>query len=220
MNFRQRDTKDWYLGKDPLIFVSEDIFDFIKKRTGKKILDFGSGLGGYSARLTQLGFECTALDSNDKYVQIARNMGVNAHLQKGNKIEFPDGSFDTVIMVEVLEHLDDPGPTLEEIKRVAKNNVLITCPNCTEDHLLQKTGLTFEHLLETDHKQFFTFSSLKEILQKHFAQVAVLEKEPVEKKLIDALLPGHFFKALLLTLYNFNLFRPRVFFRLYAEAKK
>lgn len=192
-------------------FVSLDIINFIRKRAGKKILDFGCGLGGYSAKLTQLGFECTALDANEKYVQTAKSIKVDTRLQKGSRIEFPDGSFDTVIMVEVIEHLEDLDPILSEVKRVARNNVLMTCPNCTEEPLLTKASLLFEHRLEADHKHFFTVSTLKETLKKHFTEVSIYEKEPVEPRM---------FTPPLLYLYNLNIVKPKIFFRLYAEAKK
>lgn len=197
----QRDTKIWYLGKDPMSLVSGNIIGFIKKRAGKKVLDFGCGLGGYSKRLSQLGFVCTALDNNGDYVKTAKSLGVNALLQTGDKINFPDDYFDTVIMVEVIEHLEQTEPILSEIKRVTKNNVIITCPNCTETPILQSYGLTFEHMLELDHKHFFTVSSLEATLKKTFTKVDIFEKEP-------------------LSLPFLRLFGPRIFFRLYAEAIK
>jgi len=201
----QRDTNTWYLDKDPFSLVSNNIIDLIRKHAGKKILDFGCGTGGYCARLNELGFECAGIDQNEEYVKMAKSIGVNASVQKGNRIEFPDSYFDTAIMVEVIEHLKDPGTVLEEIKRVIKNNVIITCPNNTESRLLGNLGLTFEHMLDADHKQFFTVNSLKALLQKHFQSFSVLEKEPISS----------FF-----TFINFGIIRPRFFFRLYAEAKK
>jgi len=220
MDAQQRNTKDWYLGKDPMSFVSEDIINFIKNRAGKKILDFGCGLGGYSARLGQLGFKCTALDANENYVQIAKSIKVDAQLQKGDKIEFPDGHFDTVIMVEVIEHLDNLDSVLSEVKRVAKDNLIITCPNCTEEPLLTKAGLLFEHVLDADHKRFFTVSTLKETLKKYFSEVSVFEKEPVEPRIFNLLSRGSLINAILLNLYNLNVIKPKIFFRLYAEARK
>lgn len=197
----QRDTKTWYQGKDPMSLVSENIISFIKKRAGKRLLDFGCGLGGYSKRLNQLGFTCTALDSNPSYIQIAKSLGVDARLQAVEKIDFPDNYFDTTIMVEVIEHLEQPEPILSEIKRVTKNNVIITSPNCTETPILQSYGLTFEHMLELDHKQFFTVSSLETILKNIFVKVTVSEKEP-------------------LGIPFFRLFGPKIYFRLYAVAEK
>ena len=46
MNIYQKDAKDWFLDKDPLSFVSAEIINFISKRAGKTILDFGCGVGG------------------------------------------------------------------------------------------------------------------------------------------------------------------------------
>lgn len=45
------------------------------------------------------------------------------------KLPFDDVCFDLVTVIEVLEHLDSPGRALEEIKRVAKNCVILSVPN-------------------------------------------------------------------------------------------
>jgi SAM-dependent methyltransferase len=48
----------------------------------------------------------------------------------GKKIPFQDNSFDTVIVIDVLHHTDDPKQLMREMKRVAKKNILI------KDHTL------------------------------------------------------------------------------------
>jgi SAM-dependent methyltransferase len=40
----------------------------------------------------------------------------------GNKIPFPDGSFDHVLCVEVLEHMPDPATFLKELVRVLRKD--------------------------------------------------------------------------------------------------
>jgi ubiquinone/menaquinone biosynthesis C-methylase UbiE len=45
------------------------------------------------------------------------------------ELRFGPNSFDTVLMIEVLEHLPEPISALREAFRVAKKNVLISVPN-------------------------------------------------------------------------------------------
>jgi ubiquinone/menaquinone biosynthesis C-methylase UbiE len=45
------------------------------------------------------------------------------------ELRFGPNSFDTVLMIEVLEHLPEPIIALREAFRVAKKNVLISVPN-------------------------------------------------------------------------------------------
>jgi SAM-dependent methyltransferase len=47
-------------------------------------------------------------------------------LYSGDRLPFPDGSFDTVLSVQVLEHTPRPGPLVREMSRVlAKDGLLI-----------------------------------------------------------------------------------------------
>jgi len=215
----QRDTKDWYLGKEPLALVSNNIIKYVRARAGKKILDFGCGLGGYSARLNQLGFSCTGADFNEKYLAIAKSLGVEVYQVKGLKLDFPDNYFDTSILIEVLEHLADPLMILKEIKRVSKNNVLLTVPNCTQANRLLTSQVAFEHMLDLDHKNYFTAATLRDLLINEFSSVKVLEKEAIDQALINNLLPAPLALPLDL-LFQLKLLRKNFFFRLYAEAKK
>jgi ubiquinone/menaquinone biosynthesis C-methylase UbiE len=45
------------------------------------------------------------------------------------KLGFKDKSFDIVLCQEVLEHVPDPVKAISELKRVAKNQLIITVPN-------------------------------------------------------------------------------------------
>lgn len=46
-----------------------------------------------------------------------------------NGIPYPDNSFDVVIALQVLEHLDNPYFILKEMIRVARNDVVVGMPN-------------------------------------------------------------------------------------------
>lgn len=46
-----------------------------------------------------------------------------------HNLPFEDGSYDTVVLAEILEHLRDPEQALREAVRVARQRVLVTVPN-------------------------------------------------------------------------------------------
>jgi SAM-dependent methyltransferase len=54
---------------------------------------------------------------------------------RGSALDLPfrDQSFDTVVLCEILEHLEAPGHAIREASRVAARRVIITVPN---DHSL------------------------------------------------------------------------------------
>ena len=57
--------------------------------------------------------------------------GTDIHHALAHDLPFPDSSFDTVTMFDVMEHLlpEDTGPVCRELARVAKHRVLLTVHN-------------------------------------------------------------------------------------------
>lgn len=172
-----RDTTDWYM--DVIGYTSKSLINFAKNNSGKNILDIGCATGEYCQKLTEMGFSCSGVDINAKYVNKAKENGVEAYLMEGNNLKFPDNSFDTVLLFEVLEHVERVEDVLKEAKRVAKKNILITVPNCTDFHKLTRYNLTYDHMLEKDHINFFTKTDLETLLKSYFDNFEVNEVEPM-----------------------------------------
>ena len=108
---------------------------------GKNVLDLGAGMGGLSvAMLLELGpqgLRLEALDYNPDYCNIARLRAERYHLElpivvaAGEHLPYPDASFDLVVCMDVLEHVQDAEMVLMEIYRVLKPGgiALTTVPN-------------------------------------------------------------------------------------------
>ena len=210
-----RDTRTWYRDADPMKQVDGALVDFVAKHAGRAVLDLGCGLGGYSRALAERGFELRALDVVPDYVERARSIGVNAELYDGQTIPMDDGSVDTVILLEVLEHLDDPAPLLREARRVARTGVLVTTPNCTQN--FGEVPVEFSHMLDVDHRQFFTASSLGGLLDDVFGSSVVEETAPIDRHLAGVLLPQPL-RAVHRWLDSAGVVKPRFFFRLLGRA--
>jgi ubiquinone/menaquinone biosynthesis C-methylase UbiE len=166
--------------------------------------------------LKDCGFECVGVDANPNYVKEANSKGNEVFNMNAKHLEFPDKFFDTALLFEVLEHIDDPAEVLKEAKRVSKKNVLITVPDCTGFDKLSTLGLTFEHMLEKDHVHFFTKSDLEVLLSEQFNDYEVKEAEPVLMSIVE--LP-RILRIALLKACRWRLIRPLVYYRLYAVAK-
>ena len=141
-----RDSKKLYVELEGEKRLSKIHIDFYKQYAGKMVLDFGCATGNYCLELKKLGFECVGVDINEEYIKLAQKKGVKAHLIK-DRLPFEEKSFDTVIMSELLEHVQNPGNILEQAKRVAKKNILITVPNCEVFEALKACRLTYNHFL-------------------------------------------------------------------------
>ncbi len=209
-----RDTKNWYASLSG--YASGLLIDFAAQHAGSEILDIGCATGEYIQKLSDCGFKCVGVDINPKYVESARSKGLEVYRADANRLYFEDKSFDTALLFEVLEHTDDPMGILKEAKRVSRKNVLITVPNSTGFDKLGSMGLTYEHMLERDHINFFTKSDLNELLSGQFEEYMVEEKEPIYLSIHE--LP-EFLRPLMRRLYNWKLIHPTIYYRLYAVAK-
>ena len=207
-----RDTTTWYATAAG--FFSPSVLDFCRRKAGPRILDLGCATGTYCLELAKCGFTCIGADTNADYVDKARRRGVEAVVFR-ERLPFPDHAFDTVILIEVLEHVVPVRALLEEVKRVARRNVLITVP-CNDDiTFLREQKLAYEHMLELDHVNFFTKSSLAHELRATFAHVDVVAGDPIYP---HRLFPWWLRKPLTLA-HQIGLLKPRIFSRLYAECR-
>src|SRR5215212_8212811 len=104
---------------------------------GKRVLDLGSGMGGGLVALRRAGLDIVGLDYNPAYCRIAqlrgRRYGLHLPLtvSAGERLPFPAQTFDGIICLDVLEHVQEPARVLAEMRRVLRPGgvVLTTVPN-------------------------------------------------------------------------------------------
>ena len=107
---------------NPLRF---EYFDrFIPNWQGLKVLDVGCG-GGYTCEfLAQRGARVTGMDPSAACIEVAKShaeeMGltIDYHVGLGETLPFEDDSFDVVVCVDVLEHVQSVAATVTEISRI------------------------------------------------------------------------------------------------------
>lgn len=209
-----RDTTKLYLDY-PAGIVAPPLIRFVRKHARGKILDLGCATGNYCLHLKGLGYDIAGADIQPEYVEIARSRGADAHLIK-DRVPFPDKSFDTVLLFEVLEHLPDPTPVLQEARRLARKNVLVTTPHSGGIDDLRQQGLLFEHFADMDHKNFFTQEALEALLRETFPTVHVWKGNGLNPLGLFPLAPIRFAGKVL---SHFHLLPPVYHFRLYAVAE-
>ncbi len=209
-----RDTKHLY-ATYPADIVARPLIAFTKKYAGRTILDLGCATGNYCVHLSKLGYTMVGADINPEYVRIARERGVDARVI-GDRVPCEDASCDTVLLSEVLEHVEHPEPLLAEARRIARMNVLITTPHSGDIALLQRQGLLYEHFADLDHRNFFTQESLEHLLRGTFPRVRVWKGNGMNPM---ALFPGAPLRLLGKVLGRLRIIPPGFYFRLYAVAE-
>jgi 2-polyprenyl-6-hydroxyphenyl methylase/3-demethylubiquinone-9 3-methyltransferase len=85
---------------------------------GKRILDIGCGGGVFSEALARGGAQVVAFDASERSLEAAREHAESAGLQIEYRVAraedfVPEGEFDAVMAVDILEHVDDVDATLE-----------------------------------------------------------------------------------------------------------
>jgi SAM-dependent methyltransferase len=98
----------------------------------RTVLDVGSGSRGL-ARWLPRELDVTAVDASfDDYGAARRFSGRRARAVVGDVLElpFPDGSFDAVAAVDLLEHVApaDRDRALDELVRVTRRRLVVACP--------------------------------------------------------------------------------------------
>lgn len=155
----------------------------LRERCGKSILDAGCGKGRWAEWATKHKRGYRGMDIDESLVQRCQENFPQFRFRVGDarKIPFKPQSFDTVMMVEVIEHLrgeKDVLRALQESCRVARKCVAVTTPDCTDLERLREYGVTFTHVLENGkgrkfssredqahaHWSFLTKDSLSEML--------------------------------------------------------
>ena len=102
-----------------------------QRATYSRVLDFGSGDGWFAHQLTEAGAleEVTPVD-----VQRRRQEFIAPQLYDGQRLPFPDRSFDLVYAVDVLHHCPDPVAALKDLLRVSSGDVIL------KDHTFRGRG--------------------------------------------------------------------------------
>lgn len=102
-----------------------EVFRREKVEAGARLLDIGCGGGLISNPLAKLGFEVFGIDQSASSLATAKRRaspGSKVQYAEGNayQLDFPDRSFDTVMLLDFLEHVDDPARAVKEALRVLK----------------------------------------------------------------------------------------------------
>lgn len=142
--------------------VAKPRLDRILKYAGNTILDVGCGNGGYVSELSKRGYVIRGIDllpSTSIY-----NQEVNHRIIKGSVtyLPFKDGSFDTILLFNVLEHVDDK-KALREVHRVCRKNIIFSVPHQKEKEL-GYYGITYHPYADLSHLRYYTFESFKNTL--------------------------------------------------------
>lgn len=90
---------------------------------GSKVLDVGCNSGAFMEILKESkNCDVTGVDIASGPLELAKKKGLNAFYADAEALPFEDGTFDVVIMREVISHIHDRIQAMKEVRRVLKKD--------------------------------------------------------------------------------------------------
>lgn len=130
---------------------------------GDTALDLGCGRGWYASALADRGFRVAGMDQANGVTDSRVEVRIGP-IQP--PLPFADGAFSTVLMFDILEHLDDEAGIMGEVARLCRKQgrVLLSVPNA-DDSFLPNYGLTYLHRIDRTHLREYTRDGLPRHLE-------------------------------------------------------
>jgi ubiquinone/menaquinone biosynthesis C-methylase UbiE len=140
----------------------------IAELAGDSVLDVGCANGAYVAFCQHLGKRAYGLDLDSVRLQRATFTFCAFFIKaSAEALPFGDGSFDTVMMWDVLEHTENDRSALSEAIRVARKNVLLSIPKQDLGKIFDSAnGLTYRHYTDLGHKRYYTPEDVLRLIER------------------------------------------------------
>jgi ubiquinone/menaquinone biosynthesis C-methylase UbiE len=140
------------------------------------VLDWGCGWGQVTALLREHGVETTAFDYRQGLQApttepLERFPEIEAYLSPDPvRLPFEDGTFDTVLSCGVLEHVENPDASLDEIRRVLRPGGIFYVTNLPNrysytEKIARLLGLYYHGQLPND--RVYTRRTAQQLLERH-----------------------------------------------------
>ncbi len=162
----------WHYGKKEVFLAT----GFIKE--GDRVLDAGCGSGNLGFSVASRASHITLSDLAEPAVTFCTRLkeklrldNVTVKQSSLEELDFPNSSFDKVVIGDVIEHLEDPKRAMSEIRRCLKSEgeVFVTTPNYRSPWPLIERLIDLLHLTPPlkgeQHITFFHPNSLRKLLE-------------------------------------------------------
>lgn len=102
-------------------FRNYNLYRFILKRVrGKSILDIGCGAGHFLGLAKSKGFATSGIEENAELIKLSQEIyGADLGIKQGRveNLSSLDKKFDSIVLIDVLEHIEDDSKALELITK-------------------------------------------------------------------------------------------------------
>lgn len=143
-----------------------------------RLLDVGCWTGSFLVAASERGWEAEGIEPSRWAATRASDRGMKVRVGELDDVDLPADSFDAVVCCDVLEHLVDPGAALERLGKILRADgvLYVTVPDAGSV-LARLLGHRWWAVLPM-HLQYFTRSSMRQLLTRHRFDVRSIENHP------------------------------------------
>lgn len=181
------ENKRWKGVEQTLEFRHTQTIDMIEG--GQKVLDVACGDGLLMSALKKKGAFASGVDISDEAVRKCKEKGLDVSVIDiaTEKLPFQDSVFDTVTMLDVLEHIYAPEVLLKEAVRVSKKDIIISVPNFNS--LPARLQILFGNVPENNrpnkgHVFWFNYGNLKKMIANEGLHISELRVNTFFEKVV------------------------------------
>jgi len=146
--------------------IGLELRDFLP--VGGRLLEIGCHAGVLLERFRAQGWKVRGVEPDRRAVQFARShFGLEVSACALEEASFAPKSFDAVVMLHVIEHLDDPARTVSHIADVLRPRGIFVVETPVYDTLIYRLLGRRERSLSCDgHVYFYTARTLAALLER------------------------------------------------------
>ena len=145
----------------------KNVIQKLLKKSPKSILDVGCRTGSFlmhfSEKVDRVGVELS-----HQFADVGKKRGLNIYTDFIENIKF-DKQFDVVSSYAILEHLTDPIPVIQDLKKLVKKDglliILVPWHECLKEKILYKLNIQWHMFCPPSHLNFYSKKFLNDIVE-------------------------------------------------------
>lgn len=156
-----------YVKADLLPSLAPIVADLRRRSPGNRWLEVGVGAGELTALALEFGFDAEGLDIRTAYADSVRErLEVPVHGVGFDEFE-PNGTYDTIVMGDVLEHIALPGDAVEKASRLLSPGGILWVSTPNYRSAFSRLVRDLDPMWRVcEHLNYFSYRSLRSLLER------------------------------------------------------